>query len=42
MITRRDKTINKELFREYFKFQSLPDMQKSLSKIQNTEKMKNY
>ena len=38
MITKNDKIINKELFRKYFQFQSLSDMQKSLSKTQNTQK----
>ena len=32
MITKNGKTINKELFREHFQFQSLYDMQESLSK----------
>ena len=41
IITRKDKTINKDLFTEYFQFQSLSDMQKSLSKTQNTKKIKN-
>ena len=41
IITRKDKTISKDLFTEYFQFQSLSDMQKSLSKTQNTKKIKN-
>ena len=40
IIIENDKTINKALFREYLKFQSLPDMQKSLSKTQNTQENK--
>ena len=40
VIIGNDKTINKELFREYFQFQSLSDMQKSLSKTQNAQENK--
>ena len=36
MITKNDKTIKKDLFTEYFQFQSA--MQKLLSKTQNTQK----
>ena len=38
MITKKDKTINKNLFTKYFQFQSLFAMQESLSKTQNTQK----
>ena len=40
MTTSKDKIINKDLLREYFQFQSLSDMQKGLSKIQNTQENK--
>ena len=40
MIIKKDKTIKKDLFTEYFQFQSLSAMQKSLSKTQNTQKNK--
>ena len=40
MITKKDKIIKKDLFTEYFQFQSLSAMQKSLSKTQNTQKNK--
>ena len=37
MITKKDKAIKKELFKRYFTFQSLIDMQKTLSKTQNKQ-----
>ena len=37
MITEKDQIINKDLFRKYFQFQSLSDMQKKLSKTQNAQ-----
>ena len=37
MITKKDKIINKKLFSKHFNFQSLLDMQKSLSKTQSTQ-----
>ena len=36
MITEKDNTIKKELFKKHFNFQNLSDMQKSLSKTQGT------
>ena len=41
MITKKHDIINKDLFRKYFQFQSLFDMQKSLSKTQNAQKLEN-
>ena len=35
-----DKAINKELFRQYFRYQDLIDMQKELYKTRNTERSK--
>ena len=40
LITKYDMIINKELFRKYFYFQSLSDMQEILSKTQNTQENK--
>ena len=40
MITKKDKIINRDLFRKNFQFQSLSDMQQSLSKTQNTQENK--
>ena len=36
MITKKDKTINRDLFKKHFQFQTLFDMEKSMSKTQNT------
>ena len=36
-IVEKDKSINKKLFKKYFRFQSLVDMQKHLYKTKNTE-----
>ena len=40
MITEKDNTINKELFKKHFNFQSLSTMQKSLSKTLGTQASK--
>ena len=40
VIAKNDMTINKELFKQYFQFQSLSAMQKCLSKTKNTQKNK--
>ena len=40
MITEKDKIINKDLFKNYFQFQSLSDMQKKLFKTQNAQENK--
>ena len=36
----KDKIINKELFEQYFRYQSLVDMQKDLCKTKNTDRNK--
>ena len=36
LLSEKDKIINKELFKQYFKFQSLIDMQKNLYKTKST------
>ena len=38
MITEKDEIINRDLFKKYFQFQSLSDMQNNLSKTQNVQK----
>ena len=40
MFTEKNEIINRNLFKKYFQFQSLSDMQKKLSKTQNPEKNK--
>ena len=40
MITEKDETINRDLFKKYFQFQSLSDMQEKLSETQNAQKNK--
>ena len=40
MITKNEMAMNKELFKKYFQFQNLSDMQESLSKTQNTQENK--
>ena len=37
MITEKENSINKELFKRHFDFQSLSAIQKSLSKTQGTQ-----
>ena len=39
-VLQKDKTINKDLFRQYFRYQSLVDMQKELYKTKNTDRNK--
>ena len=41
MIIKKGKVINKELFRQYFQFQSLSNMKEKLFKTQNTQENKN-
>ena len=40
MITKKDEIINKDLFKKYFQFRSLSDMQEKLSKTHNAQKNK--
>ena len=41
LLAGKDKIISKKLFKRYFEFQSLIDMQKELYKTKNTDKNKN-
>ena len=41
MITEKDEIIKKDLLKKNFQFQSLPDMQKKLSKTQNAQENEN-
>ena len=38
MITEKDEIINKDLFKKYFQFQGLSDMQEKLPKTLNTQR----
>ena len=40
LVVEKDKIINKELFKKYFGFQSLIDMQTKLYETKNTDKNK--
>ena len=40
LIIKEEKSINKELFREHFRYQSLTDMLKNLYSTKNTERNK--
>ena len=42
MVIEKDEIINSDLFKKYFLFHSLSDMQKKLSKTQNAQKNKDF
>ena len=42
MVIEKDEIINRDLFKKYFLFHSLSDMQKKLSKTQNAQKNKDF